>query len=75
MRAYMRYLPGATPRMENRPRLSVRPTRSKGCVVKAESAKLACKPTNNPFTGSKFDASSSVPAMAIESSSAPVENV
>jgi len=61
--------------MENCPRLSVRPTRSKGNVVNAESAKLACNPTSTPFTGSKFDASSNVPAMAIESSSAPVENV
>ena len=31
--------------MENCPRLSVRPTRSKGNVVNAESAKLACNPT------------------------------
>jgi len=30
-------LPGATPRIEKRPRLSVRATRSKGSLVKAES--------------------------------------
>ena len=41
----MRYLPGATPRIEKRPRLSVRPTRSKGSLVKAESARLAFRPT------------------------------
>ena len=61
--------------MEKRPRLSVRPTRSKGKVVKAESCRLACRPTSIPFTGSRSAALSSVPATAIESIWSPVEKV
>ena len=71
----MRYLPGATPRMEKRPRLSVRPTRSKGSVVKAESCRLECKPTSIPFTGSRSAALSRVPDTTIESMRSPVEKV
>ena len=71
----MRYLPGATPRMENCPRLSVRPTRSNGSDVNAESSRLACSPTSMPLTGSRSAAFSTVPATTIESICDPVEKV
>lgn len=42
---------------------------------KAESARLRCRPTSIPFTGSRLSACSTVPATCIESMSGPVENV
>ena len=71
----MRYLPGATPYRRKRPRLSVCVTRSNGSVWKAESARLRCRPTSIPFTGSRLSACSTVPATCMESMSGPVENV
>ena len=61
--------------MENWPRLSVRPTRSNGKEVKAESAKLDCRPTSMPLTGSRLEALSTVPDAAIVSNRSPVEKV
>ena len=42
----------------NRPRLSVRDTRSIGSLVNAVSFRLAYSPTSMPFIGSRLRASS-----------------
>ena len=64
-----------TARIEKRPRLSVRATRSNGNFVKAESFRLECNPTRIPFIGSRLEASSTVPDTSIVSICVPVEKV
>jgi len=59
--------------MVNCPRLLVRETRVKDCVVKALSAKSAYSPTSIPLIGSRFSASNNVPETSIVSISEPVE--
>ena len=59
--------------MVNWPLSLVRLMRSRGTVVKAESAKLLCKPTTTPCMGSRSLARNTMPDTCSVSMLSPVE--